>query len=1355
MKSGSSNTKTGLLQDERAYIPFAVIGVFILLFSVLASVYIMKTDYELAKVIHGTDVNDMERTAMDMVSSDLARCLNYAGMQALAWYGEHPVVTPEGTSKKIKEYDGFSVYPQSRNVEPGETVRISVTLPSDVSKAISCLFSEHPRTLTVKSDSGRIYKSITYDDSHSFWSSSVFEEEIIIPWDAEYAHTYVILEYANETKAVNWFHVGSSPLKDITAEYFNDYLRTNYQANQYTFNNYAINIEPHVYPSQIRIDKINASLKRELESSALVVGEHEYPLYFTMTVSNLNYTLVDLSTNNTYQGSMDITSHITSRMPLLEHLVNEYENELNSGVTSDVVMGATNIRTFSYGPWQHYLKGPLNIITGPSLTASVNVGTLYTQKKIFDSVDPWALTYTTYYNGKVLYNDIKRDTSRFEEEKNKNLTTTYEALAGKGTFNISVSEGINESMRDANTSIEEIEETSNIVISVSNFTSEVYSNWIYDDRKWSISEPDLLHDVTREVYSGTIKGQVFRDGFDQAFPYDLQFGPTSYDHVSYQGGSSRNAKAVTWTSYHPLSFSHTCALTPDHTWNGTLDVEHRVNVDASSHRWYYTSVDVDHVSTHIEFDGIDVNYEYLGNDKLVDSEREYDYLLYENRTLDWRVTYNVRLEVETRWDIYYTYHWSYQTYTPTEEGGNWNFFSGHSSGSQRRLLESIETIRHSQTENENMSIVYHQYLPSGGYAGINSIYGPGSLNDYKNTTVIINGSKVQDPGCSDAADKYREQEISVKLHQIKSDYRTYADRTFLPAEKVYCDIPVWLKKEMAQEMEIMFNAINTENPTREISLLGENLGRNPTHLIQEASLDIASEISDSAKRERFINIEEHLDSGQFITSSDASRAIAKNEAYERLLKEIQERNRDISDSFDDYIDGSFDREQGYSITGLLKNAVPTDVLFNNPAIDIASTALASEMGVIGTMQVVGMPDSKYNWTENMTILVDQYPDYLYHDPGFDMQGQYMWTDEATGLVIYPLGVRNVCVFSTGIGDSIAEMLEKGTGPLKDAIAQSMSKNIADMNSEINSLIDDIGSQSEELVMNGMSVDTALIEQNRNIMVTEYSAAVRHQLPDVIAEEVSKDPVLSTWISYSEVRLITATYINTLSDEELVNMLADSTLNEELFILLSESIRVNNSTISPYEIEVALYRLEADLRIGIADGVSESIRLCQETIDECFENINAELQRMLDESTDKLTGHMAEKMEQRLQKSMRLVPSGLPVIPPHWICTVNIWEYNVKGMYETFKIVDHDNQCLFNPHFGHDAQVYVRKNDEVFHPTKRDSDGSLIYIGDNQRIEFGFSGYAATVVGPGPKGVGDKVGGRDERSIAYDDFESQI
>jgi hypothetical protein len=497
-----------------------------------------------------------------------------------------------------------------------------------------------------------------------------------------------------------------------------------------------------------------------------------------------------------------------------------------------------------------------------------------------------------------------------------------------------------------------------------------------------------------------------------------------------------------------------------------------------------------------------------------------------------------------------------------------------------------------------------------------------------------------------------------------------------------------------------------------------------------------------------------MNSGQFNTSSAACRVISKNEAYDRLLRELRERNKETQDSFETYIDESFENEQGHSLLDLVQNKVSTDVIFNNPAMDKASTALAAEMGIIETIEVMGMPNSKYNWTENMTLVVDQYPDYLYHDPNFDLQSQYKW-DDGTGKEVYPLAVRNVCVFSTGIGDDIAAMLSGATEPLKDMISQSMSQSISDANAEIDSLLTDLASNSTELVMNGVSTDTTLIEQNRSKMMDEYSDSIREQIPGTIADEISGDPVLSIWISEEDVLIITEAYLDSLSDEEIVDMASDNTLQDEILHRISLKIQNDNPSINSDEMDAVLYRLEADLRIGISEGVCKSIELCQETIDQCFENINNELQSKLDESSEKLTGQLAEKIEKRLEKSMKYVPCGLPVIPPNWVCTVNVWEYDVKGEYKSFEVIDNDNECLFNPYFGHDAQSYIRKEDRIVHPTKKDENGNFIVIGNNQPIIFSFSGYAATIVGPGAKGVGDKIGDRDEKSIYYDDFELQF
>jgi hypothetical protein len=231
---------------------------------------------------------------------------------------------------------------------------------------------------------------------------------------------------------------------------------------------------------------------------------------------------------------MNLSTLVTSREPLLEELVREYETNLGntSGLdsASNIVLGATNLRTFVYGPWQHYANGPLNILTNPALSSSINGATLYTQKKVFDSVDPLALTYTTYYNGKVLYEDIFTSGSKrtgsglnatvsnssgflYEKDKGANLTNTYDSLAQNRSFSLDVEKGIGESLEKSNTSIEELSDYSKITVSASDYTDGVLDGWAFNDHVWTERNPDQIHAVTDSVYKAPVQGQILRDGF--------------------------------------------------------------------------------------------------------------------------------------------------------------------------------------------------------------------------------------------------------------------------------------------------------------------------------------------------------------------------------------------------------------------------------------------------------------------------------------------------------------------------------------------------------------------------------------------------------------------------------------------------------------------------------------------------------------------------------------------------------------------------------------------------------------------------------------------------------------------------
>lgn len=114
---------SSFIQNSEAYILYSVIGIFIVLAATFTSVYLLKMDSEVAETIYTTEKSDPRQTAIDLAASDLARCLNYAGMEALEWQGENPVIIPENSPVERVSKDGFTVIPKNQNLGKGDTLQ--------------------------------------------------------------------------------------------------------------------------------------------------------------------------------------------------------------------------------------------------------------------------------------------------------------------------------------------------------------------------------------------------------------------------------------------------------------------------------------------------------------------------------------------------------------------------------------------------------------------------------------------------------------------------------------------------------------------------------------------------------------------------------------------------------------------------------------------------------------------------------------------------------------------------------------------------------------------------------------------------------------------------------------------------------------------------------------------------------------------------------------------------------------------------------------------------------------------------------------------------------------------------------
>jgi len=262
---------------------------------------------------------------------------------------------------------------------------------------------------------------------------------------------------------------------------------------------------------------------------------------------------------------------------------------------------------------------------------------------------------------------------------------------------------------------------------------------------------------------------------------------------------------------------------------------------------------------------------------------------------------------------------------------------------------------------------------------------------------------------------------------------------------VNCDAPSWLHRVMGEEVLEMLDSIEKDNPAFNYSLV-DSPGRSPTDLQVEAAKKLILKLE--SNREAYVNKDQHLTSaGKMYSSSDSARYIARNEAYNKLLKDIEQKNSKLDSDLNSYILDALEKK-GLN-TGALDSVTSGPItLFNNPAIEMASSALGKDMGIISTMTVTGQPESKYNWTENLTLIVDQKSNYLYHDPDFDLRREYEWTDTISGKTLYPLGVRNTCIFTTGISEEIADAIESSNEYVKTETVQQISQSISTLNSEV-------------------------------------------------------------------------------------------------------------------------------------------------------------------------------------------------------------------------------------------------------------------------------------------------------------------
>ena len=93
-----------LFKDEKARIPFSVIGVFLILGSSFTAAYVTRLEKDKTVEVASTlDFNEVEQV-LRYVEADIARSLSYAGMFALQTIGPNPVISSSINNSATRDY---------------------------------------------------------------------------------------------------------------------------------------------------------------------------------------------------------------------------------------------------------------------------------------------------------------------------------------------------------------------------------------------------------------------------------------------------------------------------------------------------------------------------------------------------------------------------------------------------------------------------------------------------------------------------------------------------------------------------------------------------------------------------------------------------------------------------------------------------------------------------------------------------------------------------------------------------------------------------------------------------------------------------------------------------------------------------------------------------------------------------------------------------------------------------------------------------------------------------------------------------------------------------------------------------
>lgn len=437
----------------------------------------------------------------------------------------------------------------------------------------------------------------------------------------------------------------------------------------------------------------------------------------------------------------------------------------------------------------------------------------------------------------------------------------------------------------------------------------------------------------------------------------------------------------------------------------------------------------------------------------------------------------------------------------------------------------------------------------------------------------------------------------------------------------------------------------------------------------------------------YLSDERYMEGNKFKTCGSKSLYYIRKSFLDRVKAGLNE-----SASSASLLNESIDREMS-RYTGLLNSSDLSKSAGSSRS--LLSNSLYIPFGLEMSLEREKEPGQNYSWDEKITLAIDQKPDYLCTSP---------YGDEATGYSAYPLKVRNVCLFSLPDGRAIPEesvsMILKGISAVYDAAGDTANETIM---SCISDLAGDVASETR----------SAMKEEIKKALLTDT------EMQGAVTDRDIEQAVDGAFRGRS--------------DAQVVRDLGNGTIQREVAGCLASRARVEaekraDTHVKEYG-EYLASKTEAVAMDAGQNAVSSVLSDLRSRISNNFQEFIAAADNNAENDS--------------IRTALKSIPMGVPLLPPYgYWATLNVWYIEMDGEIPEFTVYDADSEPVPDPIFGHKAISYTRRRDVSI------NDGAGV-LGDNEPIRFHAETCTFILVPPGGTGIGDRVGGWDEKSPGYD------